>query len=89
MLKAMNAMARLSEAGEVMIPATVRAAHGWHAGTRLELIDGPDGVLLRSAVATSRQRLSFAEFRAAVPAHEGTALTIAEMDAAVARLAGQ
>lgn len=84
-LTAMNAHTQLSAKGQIVIPKQVRDAHDWLPGTAFEVIDRPDGVLLRP---TSRplSRLSLADFNAAVPPHEGPPLTLEEMDAAVARL---
>lgn len=38
---------RLSSKGQVIIPSAVRAAHQWLPGQDLEVIDTPEGVLLR------------------------------------------
>lgn len=84
----MNAVSHMSPQGEVTIPEAVRSAHGWQAGTRFEVIDRPDGVLLRATGNEARRRLTLAEFRALVPPHDGPALSIEDMDAAVVRLAG-
>ncbi len=46
-LTAMNAETRVSAKGQIVIPKEVRDAKRWHPGTALEVIDRPDGVLLR------------------------------------------
>ena len=72
----------LSAKGQIVIPKQVRDAHNWHPGTAFEVIDRPDGILLRPT-ATAARRLSLAEFRSLLPRHQGPAVTIEEMDAAI------
>ncbi len=38
----------LSTKGQFVLPKDVRERHGWHAGTRLEVVDLGDAVLLRT-----------------------------------------
>ncbi len=74
----------LSSKGQVIIPKTLRMARRWSAGTRLEVQDTPDGILLRhiapanktdlkSGLQAIRQRVAYA----------GPKLSLADMDAAV------
>ena len=43
----MNARARLSSKGQLVVPKTVRDAHGWGPGTEIEFVESGEGVLLR------------------------------------------
>jgi AbrB family looped-hinge helix DNA binding protein len=43
----MNARARLSSKGQLVVPKTVRDAHGWGPGTEIEFVESGKGVLLR------------------------------------------
>jgi AbrB family looped-hinge helix DNA binding protein len=72
----------LSAKGQIVIPKQVRDAHDWHPGTAFEVIDRPDGILLRPT-ATVAKRLSLAEFRSLLPRHQGPAVTVEEMDTAI------
>lgn len=85
-LTAMSETTTLSAKGQIVIPKGVRDAHDWQPGTGFEVIDRPDGVLLRP-LRIAVPRLSLAAFRAAVAPHEGPVVTLAEMDAAVAAAA--
>lgn len=38
--------ATLTDKGQIVIPARIRARHGLTAGTQVEFIDGPDGIRL-------------------------------------------
>jgi AbrB family looped-hinge helix DNA binding protein len=40
---------RLSTKGRVIIPKVIRERHGWNAGTKLEIEDAVDGIVLRVA----------------------------------------
>ena len=78
----------LSSKGQVIIPKTVRVARRWGPGTRLEVQDTPEGVLLRHVVPASKVDLGsgLAAIRRRVD-YRGPALSVAQMDAAVLRLA--
>ncbi|MBL8378983.1 MAG: AbrB/MazE/SpoVT family DNA-binding domain-containing protein [Burkholderiales bacterium] len=80
----------LSSKGQVIIPKAVRDARRWASGTRLEVRDTPEGVLLAPLPAGAKTPLAagLAAIRARV-AYRGKALSIAEMDAAVAREAAR
>lgn len=80
----------MSSKGQVIIPKPLRVARHWLPGTRLEVHDTPDGLLLRpaglaravplaSGLAAIRRRL----------AYSGPVVSLAEMDAAVLRQAAQ
>jgi AbrB family looped-hinge helix DNA binding protein len=45
--------ARLSSKGQVVIPTALRAARAWKAGTRFEVVDTAEGVLLKPLGAAS------------------------------------
>lgn len=80
----------LSSKGQVIIPKMLRVARHWGAGTRLEVQDTPEGILLKhiasaqktdlkSGLETIRQRVAYA----------GPTLSLADMDAAVLREASK
>lgn len=50
--------ARLSSKGQLVIPKSMRDAHGWESGTDLQIIDTGEGVLLRSAPAFAPSTLA-------------------------------
>ncbi len=74
----------LSSKGQVIIPKALRVARRWPPGTQLEVLDTPEGVLLRPAAPAPKASLSagLAAIRRRV-AYEGPAVSLAEMDAAV------
>lgn len=80
----------LSSKGQVIIPKMLRVARQWSAGTRLEVHDTPEGILLKhitpapktdlkAGLKAIRQRLAYA----------GPKLSLADMDAAVLREASK
>lgn len=72
----------VSTKGQVILPKAIREARRWQAGTRLTVENTPEGVLLKAspAFAPSSAEAVFGSLR-----HEGAALSLDEMDAAVAR----
>ena len=82
----MNAHTRLSAKGQVVIPTGVRDLHDWRPGIELEVVDRPDGVLLRR-IATGERKLTLEEFWARNPPHEGPTVTLEEMNEGVMRAA--
>ena len=74
----------LSSKGQVIIPKPLRDAHRWHAGTRLEVLDTAEGVLLKPVVQAYKTGLStgLAAIRRRI-AYKGPALSIEEMNASV------
>ena len=80
----------VSSKGQVIIPKGVREARRWEAGTRLEVRDTPEGVLLtrRSTAAKTPLSEGLAAIRARV-AYRGPTRTLDEMNAAVAREAAR
>lgn len=71
---------RLSSKGQVVIPRATRTARRWSEGTELQVVDTPDGVLLRTVKPFPESRIAdvfgMAKYR-------GPKRSIAEMDAAV------
>jgi AbrB family looped-hinge helix DNA binding protein len=70
----------VSTKGQVILPSAIRKRREWGAGTRLEVEETPEGVLLKPAPA----------FAATLPAdvfgslpHKGGPKTLEEMDAGV------
>ena len=76
----------LSSKGQVIIPKALRDARHRSAGTRLEVQDTPEGVLLKPVAVADKTGLAsgLAAIRARV-GYEGRAVTLQEMDAAVLR----
>lgn len=74
----------MSSKGQVIIPKMLRMARRWSAGTRLEVQDTPEGILLRyiapankaelkSGLLAIRKRLSYS----------GPTLSLADMEEAI------
>lgn len=57
----MNAQTRLSAKGQVVIPKDVRDANHWPPGTIFDVVQRPDGVLLRAAEPQAHPKIPFAE----------------------------
>jgi AbrB family looped-hinge helix DNA binding protein len=78
----------LSSKGQVIIPKALRTARQWGPGTRLEVHDTPEGVLLRPVA--QRRKMPLAEGLATLRrrlAYSGPAITIEEMNAEALRQA--
>ena len=73
---------KLSTKGQIVLPKTLRDAHGWPPGIEFEIEDRPDGILLRPVrlfpPATADQ--VFASLH-----HQGPPKTIEEMEGAIER----
>ncbi len=76
----------LSSKGQVIIPKTLRDAHRWHTGTRLEVLETSEGILLKPIVEANKTALpaGLAAIRKRI-AHKGPAVSIDDMNAAVLR----
>ena len=76
----------VSTKGQVILPKAIRDARHWPPGTRLTVEETADGVLLRPTPAFHPTRVAdiFGSMR-----HHGPALSVEEMDAAIAREAEQ
>jgi AbrB family looped-hinge helix DNA binding protein len=74
----------LSSKGQVIIPKALRVSRRWPPGTQLEVIDTPEGLLLRPSAPAQKASLvaGLAAIRRRV-AYAGPAVSLAEMDAAV------
>ncbi|MBC7610015.1 MAG: AbrB/MazE/SpoVT family DNA-binding domain-containing protein [Polaromonas sp.] len=74
----------LSSKGQIIIPKTLRVARHWGPGTRLEVHDTPEGVLLKPIAPANKIELKsgLRAIRDRV-AYAGPKLSLADMDAAV------
>ena len=72
----MNAKARMTSKGHVVLPKAVREAHGWKEGTEFEVVNGVDFVTLKQ-VNTDPQlaSISFSEFVSLIPSYDGPEIT--------------
>ena len=72
----------ISTKGQVILPKAIRDQLHWAPGTRLTVENTPDGVLLKSTpmFATTSVDALFGSMR-----HEGPALSIDDMNAAIAQ----
>jgi len=71
----------VSTKGQVILPKSIRDQRRWGAGTRLVVEDTPNGVVLRAAPLFAPTSIDdvFGSL-----AHSGPAITLEEMDAAIA-----
>jgi AbrB family looped-hinge helix DNA binding protein len=72
----------ISTKGQVILPKAIRDRLHWPAGTKLTVEDTPDGVLLKAGPIFTESSIDavFGSMR-----REGKALSVDEMNAAVAR----
>jgi AbrB family looped-hinge helix DNA binding protein len=72
----------ISTKGQVILPKTIRDQRHWPAGTRLTVEDTPDGVLLKATPAFPETKIEavFGSMR-----HRGPALSLEDMDVAIAK----
>lgn len=73
---------RLSSKGQLVLPASLRAAHNWRAGDEFVVEEMADGILLRPRKPFPATRL---EEVAGCLRTSGPAKSVAEMDDAIAR----
>lgn len=76
------AMTTFSTKGQVVIPKALRQAKGFEAGAQVEVVDHPDGVLLKLVPAQKKQPIS-ALIGLLHPRYRGPVVTIEEMNHAV------
>lgn len=71
---------RLSTKGQLILPKPIRQRRRWQAGTRLQVEDRPEGVLLTSApvFAKTRSKEVFASLKTS-----GRPKTLEEMEAGI------
>ncbi|MBB3691776.1 AbrB/MazE/SpoVT family DNA-binding domain-containing protein [Sphingomonas sp. BK580] len=81
----MNAITRLSEKVQVVVPEAIRDLKGWAPGLALEVVDAGGGVLLRPRrrVKTLTPSVAVARFKD-IYRHQGPRVTLEEMDEAIA-----
>jgi AbrB family looped-hinge helix DNA binding protein len=72
----------ISTKGQVILPKAIRELRHWSTGTRLTVEDTPDGVLLKATPAFPETSIE-AVFGCLKP--KGPPLSLADMDAAVAK----
>ena len=72
----------ISTKGQVILPKAIRDLRHWAAGTRLTVENTPDGILLKATPAFTETSIDavFGTLR-----HSGPALSVEDMDAAIAR----
>ena len=83
----MTAQTRVSAKGQVVIPKEVRKRHQLTPGRVLDVIDTPEGVLLRPR--STRQGISLEEAIArigAVVRYDGPPVTVEEMNETIRRM---
>lgn len=76
----------LSSKGQIIIPKAMRDTRHWHAGTRLEVLDTVEGLLLKPVGVDEKTPLAqgLAAIRKRI-AHTGPVVSIEDMNAAVLR----
>jgi AbrB family looped-hinge helix DNA binding protein len=80
----MNSMTKLSSKGQIVLPKDVRDALGWPEGQKLSVrMSGGRAIL--EPTDPLKERISWEEFRRRVPKHDGPALSLEEIDAAIER----
>jgi len=86
----MNAITRLSDKGQVVVPKAIRDLKGWAPGLDLEVVDAGDGILLRPRrrVKTLTPSETVARFKE-IYQHQGPPVTLEEMDEAIAEEAAR
>ncbi|MFT3820529.1 MAG: AbrB/MazE/SpoVT family DNA-binding domain-containing protein [Rubrivivax sp.] len=72
---------RLSSKGQVVLPSSIRSAHRWEAGTEFQVQETPEGILLKPLARLQGSRIE--DVAGCLKA--GRRVSLAEMDAAVAR----
>lgn len=82
----MNMQTRMSSKGQVVIPKTVRDRHGWSDGTPFDVVETPQGILLRPPPVLKKGSLSLDEVVARIRArvkYTGPPVTIEEMNTSI------
>lgn len=76
------AMTTFSTKGQVVIPKAFRHAKGFEAGMQVEVVDHPEGVLLKVVPAQKKQPIA-ALIGLLHPRYSGPVVTVEEMNQAV------
>ncbi|WP_325341264.1 AbrB/MazE/SpoVT family DNA-binding domain-containing protein [Xylophilus sp.] len=76
---------RLSSKGQVVLPHSIRRAHQWHAGTEFAVQETPEGLLLRPLGPGADAGLRVEDVAGCLKPRRPGAVSLADMDAAVAR----
>lgn len=71
---------RMSSKGQVVVPRELREKRGWRAGTALEIVDTPRGLVIRGAGAP--EALPVDALFGCIP-YRGPKHSVAEMDRSV------
>lgn len=81
----MNARARISSKGQLVLPKAVRDARGWGAGTELEFIEKGADLIVRLAKKADPRfpSISWDEFEKRRIKYGGPSVSIEDMDKAV------
>ena len=74
----------LSAKGQLVLPAALRSARAWVPGTRFEVVETPEGVLLKPLAAAPVFAPTTLDTVFGMARYSGRARTLADMDAAVA-----
>lgn len=83
----MNAQTKMSGKGQVVIPKDVRDRLGLDTGDRFDVIERPDGVLLRKAATKTGESFEAITARLQARIHyTGPAVSIEDMDASIAAM---
>lgn len=78
----MGAHTTVSAKGQVVIPKELRERLRWTVGTSLEVIETGGGVMLKPREA-GRERITLEEFYHRVPPHDGSPVSLEDMDKAI------
>lgn len=77
---------RLSSKGQVIIPKSIRALHGWDNGQEFIVEETEQGILLRPYTAASLPKTHLSQVAGCLKnRYKGKAKTVEEMDAAIAQ----
>ncbi len=80
----------LSSKGQIVIPKALREARHWRAGTRLQIQETSNGLLLQPVA--KDEKVPLAQGLAAIRSHlayQGAAVSIEDMNAAILREAAR
>lgn len=75
----MNAPVRIAPEAHVIVPRDLAERCGWTPSTPLEVIETPQGLLVREQEA-AKPGFDYDAFRRRVPRHEGPPMSLDDMD---------